>query len=148
MIYYVGPAFLREGWSSMGSENVFDEIYVSGPFGFTGIALHSAILPLALLLLYFVPKIGRRDHRRIFLWFLIGWFGHAAADFLTHAANARPLFWPLSGWTWNSPISYYDPLHYGREFFLISHALMLLILVTLIIRRILDSRRKSPARIS
>lgn len=141
--YRLGPSFLREGWSAVGSGKVLDAIYVSGPFGVTGVALHSAVPPLALLLLYVIIRLGRRDHRRILLWFLIGWLGHAVADFLTHADNMRPLFWPLSGWTWASPVSYYDPLHYGREFFLISHALIPLIMASLIVRRALNRGRKS-----
>ena len=55
----------------------------------------------------------------------------------------RPLFWPFSGWTWNSPVSYYDPLHYGREFFLISHALMLLIVAALLLRRLRQCGKQS-----
>ncbi len=145
--YYIGPSFLREGWSSMDSEKVVEAIYVSGPFGSTGVALHSAVPPLALLLLYVIFDLGRRDRRRILLWFLFGWLGHAVADFLTHADNARPLFWPLSDWTWASPVSYYDPLHYGKEFFLISHVLILLMMAALLVRWI-RSRNKNPTETS
>jgi len=133
--YYIGMPFLREGWSSMDSEAVRDPIYVSGPFGATGVALHSAVPPLALLLLYVFLNLGSRDHRKILLWFLLGWLGHAVADFLTHVDGARPLFWPLSDWEWFSPVSYYDPLHYGNEFFAISHALILLTMAALLVRR-------------
>jgi len=133
--YYIGMPFLREGWSSMDSEAVRDPIYVSGPFGATGVALHSAVPPLALLLLYVFLNLGSRDHRKILLWFLIGWLGHAVVDFLTHADNLRPLFWPLSDWEWSSPVSYYNPLYYGQEFFAISHALILLTMAALLIHR-------------
>ncbi len=145
--YYIGPSFLREGWSSMDSGEVFDAIHVSGPFGATGVALHSAVPPLALLLLYVFLKLGIRDRRRILLWFLLGWLGHTAADFLTHADNARPLFFPISDWMWTSPISYYNPLHYGGEFFLISHALILLTMAALLIRRIRrrDGRKETSS---
>ena len=133
--YYIGMPFLREGWSSMDSEAVRDPIYVSGPFGATGFALHSAVLPAALLILYILLKRGRWDRRRILPWFLIGWLGHAVVDFLTHADNLRPLFWPLSDWEWSSPVSYYNPLYYGQEFFAISHALILLTMAALLIHR-------------
>jgi membrane-bound metal-dependent hydrolase YbcI (DUF457 family) len=141
--YYIGPAFLREGWRSMDSEKVVEAIYVSGPFGSTGVALHSVVPPLTLLLLYAILGLGRRDRRRIALWFLIGWLGHAVADFLTHADNARPIFWPLSDWTWTSPISYYDPLHHGQEFFLVSHALILVIMAALLVRRVRQRDRRA-----
>ena len=145
--YYIGMPFLLEGWSSMGSEKVLDSIYVSGPFGATGIALHSAVPPLALILLYVLLKLGRRDRRRILLWFLIGWLGHTGADFLTHVDNTRPLFWPLSDWEWSSPVSYYNPLHFGREFFAVSHSLILLIMAALLIRRVRqwDGRAGEPS---
>ena len=133
--YYIGMPFLREGWSSMDSEAVRDPIYVSGPFGATGVALHSAVPPLALLLLYVFLNLGSRDHRKILLWFLLGWLGHAVADFFSHVDGARPLFWPLSDWEWSSPVSYYDPLYYGNEFFAISHALILLTMTALLVRR-------------
>jgi len=133
--YYIGMPFLREGWSSMDSEAVRDPIYVSGPFGATGVALHSAVSPLALLLLYVFLNLGSRDHRKILLWFLLGWLGHAVADFFSHVDGARPLFWPLSDWEWSSPVSYYDPLYYGNEFFAISHALILLTMTALLVRR-------------
>ncbi len=133
--YYIGVPFLREGWSSMDSEKVFNAVYISGPFGATGVALHSAVLPAALLISYILLKLGHRDRRRIFLWFLIGWLGHTVVDFLTHADNPRPLFWPLSSWEWYSPVSYFDPLHHGREFFLISHALIFVVMAVLLVRR-------------
>ena len=133
--YYIGMPFLREGWSSMDSEAVRDPIYVSGPFGATGVALHSAVPPLAILLLYVFLNLGSRDHRKILLWFLLGWLGHAVADFFSHVDGARPLFWPLSDWEWSSPVSYYDPLYYGNEFFAISHALILLTMAALLVRR-------------
>ncbi len=141
--YYIGMPFLREGWSSMDSEAVRDPIYVSGPFGATGVALHSAVPPLALLLLYVFLNLGSRDHRKILLWFLLGWLGHAVADFFSHVDGARPLFWPLSDWEWSSPVSYYDPLYYGNEFFAISHALILLTMAALLVRRI-RRRDKGP----
>lgn len=141
--YYVGTAYLREGWDSMHSEELLEAIYFSGPFGGTGSALHSAVPVVALLVLYRVLRFGRRDRHRILLWFLLGWFGHTIVDFLTHVDDTRPLFWPISGWEWSSPVSYYNPLYYGREFFAISHGLMLLTIAWLLLRRI-SGRDKKP----
>ncbi|MGI9050995.1 MAG: hypothetical protein ACR2GU_16740 [Rubrobacteraceae bacterium] len=133
--YYVGTAYLREGWGSMHSEKLLDAIYFHGPFGSTGSALHSAAPVVALLLAYRALKLGRHDRRRILLWFLLGWFGHTIADFLTHVDDTRPLFWPISHWEWSSPVSYYNPLYHGREFFIVSHGLMLLIVCWLLLKR-------------
>jgi len=56
--------------------------------------------------------------------------------------DTRPLFWPISGWEWSSPVSYYNSLYYGREFFIVSHALMLLIAAWLLFKRITGRKRK------
>ena len=141
--YYVGTAYLREGWDSMHSEELLDAIYFNGPFGGTGSALHSAVPVAALLVLYRVLGLGRRDRRRILLWFLVGWLGHTVVDFLTHVDDTRPLFWPLSNWEWSSPVSYYNPLYYGRQFFAASHGLMLLVAAWLLLKRI-TGRGKAP----
>ena len=134
--YYVGPTFLREGWSSMHSEGVLDAIYFTGPFGAVGSALHSAVPVALLLVLYRALGLGGLDARRVVLWFLLGWLGHAVADFFTHAGDTRPLFWPLSDWRWSSPVSYWNPSYYGRQFFFVEHALMLAILAWLAARMV------------
>ena len=140
--YYVGEDYLRDGWGAMHSEGVLDAIYFSGPFGGTGSALHSVVPVAALLVIYRVLGLGRRDPRRILLWFLLGWFGHTIADFLTSVDDTRPLFWPLSGWEWSSPISYYNSSSYGREFFFVSHGLMLLTIAWLLVKRISTTRKR------
>lgn len=38
---------------------------------------------------------------------------HAASDFLLHRDDAHMQFWPLSRWTFASPVSYWDPAHFG-----------------------------------
>lgn len=134
--YYVGTAYLVEGWAAMDSEEILDAIYFTGPFGGTGSALHSAVPVAVLLVLYRLLGLGRRDRRKILLWFLLGWLGHTLADFLTHVDDVRPLFWPLSDWTWSSPVSYYDGAYYGREFFLVNHGLMLLTMICLLVARL------------
>ena len=69
------------------------------------------------------------------LWFLIGWFGHTIVDFLTHVDDTRPLFWPITDWTWSSPVSYYNPLYHGQQFFIASHTIMFLIIGWLLFKR-------------
>ncbi|CAN5696581.1 hypothetical protein BH24ACT22_BH24ACT22_20390 [soil metagenome] len=142
--YYVGTAYLTDGWSSMNEEGVLDKIYFSGPFGGTGSMLHSAVPVTVMLVVYWAARLKRIDRRRILLWFLIGWFGHTFADFLTHVDDTRPLFWPISDWQWSSPVSYYNSNYYGRQFFFISHALIVLTMVGLLIRR-LRNRKGSGA---
>lgn len=143
--YYVGPRFLSEGWAAMYAEGVIEDIYFTGPFGATGTALHSAVPVAVLLILYRLLKLRRRDARRILLWFLLGWLGHTIADFLTHADDTRALFWPVSGWEWSSPVSYWNPEYYGREFFLVQHTLIALISVLLLVKRLLRRKEAAPS---
>lgn len=39
-----------------------------------------------------------------------------ALDFPVHADDAHPHFWPLTGWRFFSPVSYWDSAHYGNFF--------------------------------
>lgn len=39
---------------------------------------------------------------------------HLAGDFLLHNDDARAHFWPVTTWVFHSPVSYWDPRHYGR----------------------------------
>ena len=38
---------------------------------------------------------------------------HIALDFPFHNHDARPHFWPLTDWVFISPLSYWDPRHFG-----------------------------------
>lgn len=38
---------------------------------------------------------------------------HQAVDFLLHADDPHRHFWPLTDWRFSSPVSYWDPAHYG-----------------------------------
>jgi hypothetical protein len=39
---------------------------------------------------------------------------HLAFDFPLHNDDARAHFWPVTNWTFHSPVSYWDPAHHGR----------------------------------
>ena len=39
---------------------------------------------------------------------------HLALDFPLHNDDARAHFWPLTNWEFISPVSYWDPNHYGH----------------------------------
>lgn len=38
---------------------------------------------------------------------------HLVFDFALHAGDGRPHFWPLSGWVFDSPISYWDSAYHA-----------------------------------
>jgi len=56
---------------------------------------------------------------------------HIAGDLPTHFDDGHMHFWPLSRWVYNSPVSYYDPRHYGNIFHFVELAIMIAMLVLL-----------------
>ncbi len=38
---------------------------------------------------------------------------HLIGDFLLHHDDGRAHFWPISNWIFQSPVSYWDPRHFG-----------------------------------
>ncbi|MFA3916127.1 cobalamin biosynthesis protein CobQ [Ruegeria hyattellae] len=38
---------------------------------------------------------------------------HLATDFVLHAGDGRPQFWPLTDWVFDSPVSYWDSTHHA-----------------------------------
>jgi len=59
---------------------------------------------------------------------------HLALDFPLHHDDGRVHFWPLSNWIFESPVSYWDPRHFGGILGPIE-ALLCLILLVLLWRR-------------
>lgn len=51
---------------------------------------------------------------------------HLGFDFLLHNDDGRAHFWPMSNWVFQSPVSYWDPDHYGNIAGSIETALALL----------------------
>ena len=51
--------------------------------------------------------------RPVFVAFAGAGLLHLALDFPLHNDDARMHFWPLTDWKFISPVSYWDPRHYG-----------------------------------
>jgi hypothetical protein len=56
---------------------------------------------------------------------------HTAIDFLCHREDAHMSFWPISRWKFISPVSYYDPQHFGTWFSLFEATLGFLLALAL-----------------
>lgn len=56
---------------------------------------------------------------------------HLVCDFLLHAKDAHQHFWPFSAWRFESPISYWDPAHFGAIVAMIEASLALALIVVL-----------------
>ncbi len=48
--------------------------------------------------------------------FALAAMSHIASDFPVHVVDAHAHLWPLSDWRFRSPVSYWDPAHYGNWF--------------------------------
>lgn len=99
-----------------------DEVCGRSLFRGPDAALHSALAAASAM---FAERALRGKNSS----FLIGWAGHILADFLTHGNDARPIFWPLSKWKFESPVSYRDEERFGTMSTIVEHAAVLAILI-------------------
>lgn len=145
------PALAGSAWlllkdRRLSRDAFYGEVCGRRRFGLPDAALHSvatlAAAGAALLVWrragYSAP-VGSRG-----AWFLIGWAGHVATDFLTHGSDARQPLWPVSRWRFESPISYRERDRHGVAFTVVEHASFLILLYELLRRReeIQEVRRK------
>ncbi len=71
--------------------------------------------------------------------FFASMFLHMLFDFPLHHDDAHRHFLPLSTWRFESPVSYWDPSHYGR--FVAPLEAVLVIVCTVVLTRRFSSRR-------
>ena len=67
-------------------------------------------IPIVLIGILVAWKVGHRGWMILLASMLI----HIAADLPLHHDDGHRHFWPLSDWRFASPVSYWDPNHYGR----------------------------------
>ena len=56
---------------------------------------------------------------------------HIACDLPLHHDDAHMHVWPLLRWKFSSPVSYWDPAHYGRPASLVELAIVLFVIAVL-----------------
>ena len=131
----------------LGRSEIREEVCARRSFSGPDAALHSA-LPVGVLLLTILLTRGSRERNlyKPLLAFLMGWAGHhVLADALTHAEDARPILWPISGWRFRSQVSYWERSHHARAFSRVEHGTLLLLAAWTISRRVLAPRRRNPS---
>ena len=103
-----------------GGQEIFGHDYFQPWWQHINGLAHSLILwPLALVAAL-VARRARPPARwpAILLAAAAGGVAHAGIDFLCHRDDAHMQFWPISDWKFISPVSYYDPAHFGRAMML------------------------------
>ncbi len=107
-----------KGWDSEHAHGyLHGYLYFNDPFWK---AAHSVLhAPLVLIVLIGLGALLRPRQRwaNSLLWFALSCLIHTTVDILTHAEDGPLLLFPLN---WNmrfhSPVSYWDPRYYGRQF--------------------------------
>ena len=88
-------------------ELVWREIYFT-PF-WQGIGMVANSIPLY----GFIALIGWWFNQPLVLVIALSALLHLSFDFPLHNDDAHAHFWPLTAWRFESPLSYWDPDHYG-----------------------------------
>jgi hypothetical protein len=94
--------------SGVSDGQIFDHMYWENWWQITNGIAHSFLLWGALVVAALVWR------HELLLAFSAAALLHAAIDFCVHREDAHMHFWPLTRWKFMSPVSYYDPAHYGR----------------------------------
>ncbi|MEW4530062.1 metal-dependent hydrolase [Maioricimonas sp. JC845] len=124
-----------QGWTLRESaRHIFGTLYFSDP---GWIACHNLLhSPTSLAMGLVLAKLAQRRWPRAarwWTWFLVACLFHSVVDILTHHDDGPLLFWPID-WTtrFASPVSYWDPAHFGREFSRLELALDVVLLAYLV----------------
>lgn len=75
-------------------------------------AVFDSVHSLPLIALLWLAGLWRG--RRWVMWLAVGMALHAVFDLATHHADAHRHFFPLWNWRFHSPVSYWNPAHFGR----------------------------------
>lgn len=107
-----------------------DQLYFTSPLW---IGLHNAPHSLVLMGLFgFLGAVFRQKRwGRWFLWYVAGAALHVVFDVFTHAGDGPMFLYPLSTFRFDSPVSYWDPAHYGGVFTVLEYSLDALLILYL-----------------
>ena len=121
--------YLLTGWSlfvmGIPPRTVFGELYFS-PQWQVIFAVDNSIPLWALGL-----GIGLVLRSRVLIAFAGAGLLHLVFDFALHHDDARRHFWPITDFVFTSPVSYWDPRHFGNIFGPLEIAVSLLLCVVL-----------------
>ena len=94
--------------------------------------LHAPLILAVGLVLLWRYRHTQGTVQRWLFWFLVAAALHTLIDILTHNSDGPLLLFPFD-WSlrFSSPISYWDPAHFGRQFFIFELSLDLLLVLYL-----------------
>jgi membrane-bound metal-dependent hydrolase YbcI (DUF457 family) len=119
--------------SGTPARTIFGEYYWQNWWQVSNAIGHNVWLWSALTLLGLITRDRLSTSVRAFdNWTLVSLFAgsallHTAIDFICHREDAHMSFWPVTRWKFMSPVSYYDPAHYGMWFSLFEATLGLIL---------------------
>lgn len=112
------------------TEQLFDELYLHNLWWIAAHnLLHSPTLLLIVLGALWSARSMAGTRRHWWFWFVLGCLLHTVLDIPTHVNDGPVVFFPFE-WTYRfrSPISYWDPHYYGRQFTVFEAGLDLVLL--------------------
>jgi len=104
--------YLMAGWHlqvlGTSPEVVFGQLYFSDAWQ-SIFRIDNSILLWGLALV-----LGIMARSPIVIAFCAAGLMHLGLDFAFHHDDGRAHFWPITNWIFESPVSYWDPAHYGN----------------------------------
>ncbi len=116
------PIYLMFLWSKIVGApemEVWETWYFNPPWQTATDLSHSFVLYwlIAMIGVWVVKWGGEKSDRGVVMViFALAAISHGLGDFLLHVNDGHAHFWPLSGWRFSSPVSYWDPRYYGQYF--------------------------------
>ena len=146
---YIYTRYIQGNQAITLMDDQFDQQYFTNPFWIASHNMMHAPLILLLMLALLWRFHAQPSGRGLWwFWFAAGCLIHTTLDIPTHADDGPLLFFPLE-WSirFHSPISYWDPNYFGREFTFFELALNLVLLAYLGVPWLRKQLRKRADRI-
>ena len=112
----------------LGEEQIWEGRYWTDAWQIPAAIGHS--LPIASVIL----AIGLAARWQLLSFFALSMLVHIMTDLPFHNDDAHMHLWPLSRWKFISPVSYWDPAHYGNIMHWVELALMVTMMAVLWVR--------------
>jgi hypothetical protein len=123
--------------AGVADRTIFGELYWQNWWQVSNAIGHNVWLWGGLIVLGLVMRDRLSASTRSFDgWTLVAMFAgsallHTVIDLLCHREDAHMSFWPVTRWKFMSPVSYYDPQHYGQYFSFFEAALGIVLAIVL-----------------